>query len=46
MEAGKPLDIRAIAPSDQRRLEAGIFNYLADDMGVEDTPLHVTGMGA
>jgi aminomethyltransferase len=43
MEAGKPHDIRAIAPSDQRRLEAGIFNY-GNDMGVEDTPLHVTGM--
>jgi aminomethyltransferase len=43
MEAGKPFDIRAIAPSDQRRLEAGIFNY-GNDMGVEDTPLHITGM--
>jgi len=43
MEAGKPHDIRAIAPSDQRRLEAGIFNY-GNDMGVEDTPLHITGM--
>jgi glycine cleavage system aminomethyltransferase T len=43
MEAGEPYEIRAIAPSDQRRLEAGIFN-LGNDMGVEDTPLHVTGM--
>ena len=43
MEAGEPYDIRAIAPSDQRRLEAGIFNY-GNDMGVEDTPFHVTGM--
>jgi aminomethyltransferase len=43
MEAGKPYDLRAIAPSDQRRLEAGIFNY-GNDMGVEDTPFHVTGM--
>jgi glycine cleavage system aminomethyltransferase T len=43
MEAGRPQEIRAIAPSDQRRLEAGIFNY-GNDMTVEDTPLHVTGM--
>jgi aminomethyltransferase len=43
MEAGSPHQIRAIAPSDQRRLEAGIFNY-GNDMGIEDTPFHVTGM--
>jgi glycine cleavage system aminomethyltransferase T len=43
MKAGEPYQIRAIAPSDQRRLEAGIFNY-GNDMGVEDTPFHVTGM--
>jgi aminomethyltransferase len=43
MAAGEPHRIRAIAPSDQRRLEAGIFNY-GNDMTVEDTPLHVTGM--
>jgi len=43
MAAGEPYGIRAIAPSDQRRLEAGIFNY-GNDMGVEDTPFHVTGM--
>jgi len=43
MEAGRPHHIRAIAPSDQRRLEAGIFNY-GNDMTVEDTPFHVTGM--
>jgi glycine cleavage system aminomethyltransferase T len=43
MDAGRPFEIRAIAPSDQRRLEAGIFNY-GNDMTVEDTPLHVTGM--
>ena len=43
LAAGKPYEIRAIAPSDQRRLEAGIFNY-GNDMGVQDTPLHVTGM--
>jgi aminomethyltransferase len=43
MEAGKPFEIRPIAPSDQRRLEAGIFNY-GNDMTVEDTPLHMSGM--
>jgi aminomethyltransferase len=43
MTAGEPYQIRPIAPSDQRRLEAGIFNY-GNDMGVEDTPFHVTGM--
>ena len=43
MEAGAPHAIRAIAPSDQRRLEAGIFNY-GNDITVEDTPFHVTGM--
>jgi glycine cleavage system aminomethyltransferase T len=43
METGRPFEIRAIAPSDQRRLEAGIFNY-GNDMGIEDTPLHLTGM--
>jgi aminomethyltransferase len=43
MDAGRPYDLRAIAPSDQRRLEAGIFNY-GNDMGIEDTPFHVTGM--
>jgi len=43
MEAGAPYRIRPIAPSDQRRLEAGIFNY-GNDFGIEDTPLHVSGM--
>src|SRR5688572_15242567 len=43
MAAGEPHQIRAIAPSDQRRLEAGIFNY-GNDMGVEDTPFHVSGL--
>jgi aminomethyltransferase len=43
MAAGEPYRIRAIAPSDQRRLEAGIFNF-GNDMTVEDTPFHVTGM--
>jgi glycine cleavage system aminomethyltransferase T len=43
MKAGEPYEIRAIAPSDQRRLEAGIFNY-GNDMGIGDSPLHVSGM--
>jgi len=43
MAAGEPYRIRATAPSDQRRLEAGIFNY-GNDMTIEDTPFHVTGM--
>jgi aminomethyltransferase len=43
MEAGEPHRIRATAPSDQRRLEAGIFNY-GNDMGIQDTPFHVSGM--
>jgi aminomethyltransferase len=43
MSAGEPYRIRPIAPSDQRRLEAGIFNY-GNDMTVVDTPFHVTGM--
>jgi aminomethyltransferase len=42
-EAGAPHGIRAIAPSEARRIEAGIFNY-GSDMGSEDTPFHVTGL--
>ena len=42
-EAGAPHGIRAIAPSEARRIEAGIFNY-GSDMGPEDTPFHVTGL--
>ena len=42
-EAGEPFGIRAIAPSEARRIEAGIFNY-GSDMRIEDTPLHVTGL--
>jgi glycine cleavage system aminomethyltransferase T len=42
-EAGEPHGIRAIAPSEARRIEAGIFNY-GSDIGPEDTPLHVTGL--
>ncbi len=43
MAAGRPYDIRPIAPSDQRRLEAGIFNY-GNDMGITDNPFEITGM--
>ncbi|HEY7668451.1 MAG TPA: glycine cleavage T C-terminal barrel domain-containing protein, partial [Actinomycetota bacterium] len=41
--AGAPFGIRAIAPSEARRIEAGIFNY-GSDMRIEDTPLHVSGL--
>jgi len=43
MQAGEAHGIRAIAPSEARRIEAGIFNY-GSDMRVEDTPFHVTGL--
>jgi glycine cleavage system aminomethyltransferase T len=42
-EAGAPYGIRAIAPSEARRIEAGIFNY-GSDIRPEDTPFHVTGL--
>ncbi len=42
-EAGEPFGIRAIAPSEARRIEAGIFNY-GSDIRPEDTPFHVTGL--
>jgi glycine cleavage system aminomethyltransferase T len=42
-EAGAPHGIRAIAPSEARRIEAGIFNY-GSDMGPADSPFHVTGL--
>jgi glycine cleavage system aminomethyltransferase T len=43
MDAGRDHDIRAIAPSDQRRMEAGIFNY-GNDMDVTNNPYEVTGL--
>jgi glycine cleavage system aminomethyltransferase T len=43
MQAGEPFEIRPIAPSDQRRLEAGIFNY-GNDMTIENNPFEITGM--
>jgi glycine cleavage system aminomethyltransferase T len=43
MEAGRPHGIRPIAPSDARRVEAGIFNY-GSDFTLENTPLEVMGL--
>lgn len=43
MQAGESDDIRPIAPSEARRIEAGIFNY-GSDMTLRDTPFHVTGL--
>lgn len=43
MAAGEEFNIRPIAPSEARRVEAGIFNY-GSDMTLADTPLHVTGL--
>jgi len=43
MTAGAPFEIRATAPSDQRRMEAGIFNY-GNDMTVENNPFEITGL--
>lgn len=42
-QAGEPYGMRVIAPSEARRIEAGIFNY-GSDMRITDTPLHVTGL--
>jgi aminomethyltransferase len=43
-EAGAPYGIRAIAPSEARRIEAGIFNYGSDFHVTSDTPFHVSGL--
>jgi glycine cleavage system aminomethyltransferase T len=43
MEAGRPHDIRPIAPCEARRIEAGIFNYRSD-MTLENNPFEITGM--
>lgn len=40
MEAGRPYDIRPIAPSEIRRIEAGILNY-GSDMTLENNPYEV-----
>jgi aminomethyltransferase len=43
VDAGEEFDLRVTAPSDQRRLEAGIFNY-GNDMDVTNNPYEVTGL--
>jgi glycine cleavage system aminomethyltransferase T len=43
MDAGRPYDIRPIAPCEARRIEAGIFNY-GSDMTQENNPFEVTGL--
>jgi glycine cleavage system aminomethyltransferase T len=43
MEAGRPHDIRPIAPCEARRIEAGIFNYRSD-MTLENNPFEISGM--
>lgn len=43
MEAGRPYDIAPIAPSEIRRIEAGILNY-GHDMTLENNPYEV-GLG-
>ena len=43
MDAGQEFQIRAVAPSDQRRMEAGIFNY-GNDMDITNNPFEVTGL--
>jgi aminomethyltransferase len=42
MEAGRPYRIRPIAPSQIRRIEAGIFRYGAD-MTTENNPFEIMG---
>src|SRR6185437_3299209 len=42
-EAGKPYDIRPIAPCEARRIEAGIFNY-GSDMTIDNNPFEVMGL--
>ena len=43
MEAGKPHEIRPIAPCEARRIEAGIFNY-GSDMTIDNNPFEVMGL--
>ncbi|MCX7622893.1 MAG: aminomethyltransferase family protein [Thermomicrobium sp.] len=42
LEAGQPFGIRVAAPSQIRRIEAGIYSY-GVDMTLETTPLELTG---
>lgn len=41
--AGEPHGLRAVAPSEARRLEGGIFNY-GSDMTLENNPFEITGL--
>jgi glycine cleavage system aminomethyltransferase T len=43
LAAGEEFGIRPTAPSEARRIEAGIFNY-GSDMTIDDTPLHLMGL--
>ncbi len=43
MEAGRPHDIRPIAPCEARRIEAGIFNY-GSDMTIANNPFEIMGL--
>jgi glycine cleavage system aminomethyltransferase T len=43
LRAGEEFSIRPIAPSEARRIEAGIFNYNSD-ITIADTPFHVMGL--
>ena len=43
MEAGRPHGIRPIAPSEARRIEAGIFNYNSD-MTLDNNPFEISGL--
>jgi glycine cleavage system aminomethyltransferase T len=43
MDAGRPYEIRPIAPCEPRRVEAGIFNY-GSDMTLENNPFEVSGL--
>ena len=40
MDAGKPHNIRPIAPCEARRIEAGIFNY-GSDMTIDNNPFEI-----
>ena len=42
-EAGRPHNIRPIAPCEARRIEAGIFNY-GSDMTIENNPFEIMGL--
>ena len=42
-DAGADLGIRAVAPVEARRIEAGIMNW-GSDITLDDTPLHVMGL--